>query len=285
MPVSVLEIAALLMEQAFDYLDAPVARVTGKDVPMPYAANLEKLALPQIEDIVATVQATCEGFRGVEMAIDILMPALSPTMETGTLAKWTVAVGDIIRSGDVIAEIETDKATMEVEAVDDGILAGIMVAEGTEGVAVGTPIGRLAEEGSHLTMWPRRRLRSLHRPHPHRKPRHRLPAVAAPAATATIETPQPTPAPAVTSTTRIFASPLARRMADRGVDLASLAGSGPHGRILRRDVEDLQEYRSRWHRRLVGGCSGCQHTRAEQPDAPHHRVPSSDRNRRHRIFI
>ena len=81
------------------------------------------------------------------MAIDILMPALSPTMETGTLAKWTVAVGDAVRSGDVIAEIETDKATMEVEAVDDGILASIMVAEGSEGVAVGTPIGRLAEDG------------------------------------------------------------------------------------------------------------------------------------------
>ena len=84
------------------------------------------------------------------MAVDILMPALSPTMETGTLAKWTVAVGDPVRSGDVIAEIETDKATMEVEAVDDGILASIMVAEGTEGVAVGTPIGRLAEDGESL---------------------------------------------------------------------------------------------------------------------------------------
>ena len=96
------------------------------------------------------------------MAIDILMPALSPTMETGTLAKWTVAVGDAVRSGDVIAEIETDKATMEVEAVDDGILASIMVAEGREGVAVGTPIGRLAEDGESLDdATPRRRWRPL----------------------------------------------------------------------------------------------------------------------------
>ena len=173
------------------------------------------------------------------MAIDILMPALSPTMETGTLAKWTVAVGDTIRSGDVIAEIETDKATMEVEAVDDGILAGIMVAEGTEGVAVGTPIGRLAEEGESpddvaaATVEVPAQVPSA----PEAAP-PAAPAVAAPAATATVETPLPTPAPAVTSTTRIFASPLARRIAaDRGVDLASLAGSGPHGRILRRDVE------------------------------------------------
>ena len=82
------------------------------------------------------------------MAIDILMPALSPTMESGTLSKWTIAVGDPVRSGDVIAEIETDKATMEVEAVDDGVLASILVADGSDGVAVGTVIARLAEDGN-----------------------------------------------------------------------------------------------------------------------------------------
>ena len=81
------------------------------------------------------------------MAIEILMPALSPTMGTGTLATWNVAVGDAVRSGDVIAEIETDKATMEVEAVDDGVLAVILVEAGSENVAVGTPIARLAEDG------------------------------------------------------------------------------------------------------------------------------------------
>ncbi|MEC7049817.1 MAG: pyruvate dehydrogenase complex dihydrolipoamide acetyltransferase [Pseudomonadota bacterium] len=166
------------------------------------------------------------------MAIDILMPALSPTMETGTLAKWTVAVGDAVRSGDVIAEIETDKATMEVEAVDDGILASIMVAEGSEGVAVGTPIGRLAEDGESpddVAAAPASSAPVAPEP------------AAAPVEAPTQPTPAPVPAPAAVSSApanRIFASPLARRIAaDRGVDLASLSGSGPHGRILRRDVE------------------------------------------------
>ncbi len=166
------------------------------------------------------------------MAIDILMPALSPTMETGTLAKWTVAVGDAVRSGDVIAEIETDKATMEVEAVDDGILASIIVAEGSEGVAVGTPIGRLAEDGESpddVAAAPASTAPVAPEP------------VAAPVEEPTQPTPAPVPAPAAVSSApanRIFASPLARRIAaDRGVDLASLSGSGPHGRILRRDVE------------------------------------------------
>ncbi|MEC8131079.1 MAG: pyruvate dehydrogenase complex dihydrolipoamide acetyltransferase [Pseudomonadota bacterium] len=172
------------------------------------------------------------------MAIDILMPALSPTMETGTLSKWTVAVGDAVRSGDVIAEIETDKATMEVEAVDDGILASIMVAEGSEGVAVGTAIGRLAEDGESLD------------------DATAAPVIAPAQASAAPAVPEPAAAPvqepapprdvapvqaattAVAQANRIFASPLARRIAaDRGVDLASLSGSGPHGRILRRDVE------------------------------------------------
>ena len=166
------------------------------------------------------------------MAIDILMPALSPTMETGTLAKWTVVVGDAVRSGDVIAEIETDKATMEVEAVDDGILASIMVAEGSEGVAVGTPIGRLAEDGESpddVAAAPASTAPVAPEP------------AAAPVEEPTQPTPAPVPAPAAVSSApanRIFASPLARRIAaDRGVDLASLSGSGPHGRILRRDVE------------------------------------------------
>ena len=88
------------------------------------------------------------------MAIDILMPALSPTMESGTLSKWTIAVGDPVRSGDVIAEIETDKATMEVEAVDDGVLASILVADGSDGVAVGTVIARLAEDGEVVQAGP-----------------------------------------------------------------------------------------------------------------------------------
>ena len=151
---------------------------------------------------------------------DILMPALSPTMEEGILAKWLVKVGDSVRSGDLIAEIETDKATMEVEAVDEGVIEALLVAEGTEGVKVNTPIARLSGEDS--------------------------PAVTAPA-----PAPVPAVAPVVTApvspvekvvipegSKRILASPLARRLAaERGLDLASLTGSGPHGRIIRADVE------------------------------------------------
>jgi len=170
------------------------------------------------------------------MAIDILMPALSPTMETGTLAKWNVAVGDTVRSGDVIAEIETDKATMEVEAVDEGVLAAILVEGGTEGVAVGTAIARLAEDGENVADVAAAPVAA--------------PAVA-PAATpaepvspaspapVTAAAPQRTPAKkGAPEGARVFASPLARRIAaDSGVDLSALTGSGPHGRILRRDVE------------------------------------------------
>ena len=151
---------------------------------------------------------------------DILMPALSPTMEEGILAKWLVKVGDSVRSGDLIAEIETDKATMEVEAVDEGVIEALLVAEGTEGVKVNTPIARLSGENS--------------------------PVVTAPA-----PSPVPASAPVVTApaspvekvvipkgSQRILASPLARRLAaERGLDLAALTGSGPHGRIIRVDVE------------------------------------------------
>jgi pyruvate dehydrogenase E2 component (dihydrolipoamide acetyltransferase) len=180
------------------------------------------------------------------MAIDILMPALSPTMESGTVSKWTVSVGDAVRSGDVIAEIETDKATMEVEAVDEGVMAVILVSEGAEGVAVGTPIARLAEDGEAVDDVAA-------------SPAASAPAPATPATTAD-EKPADTPAPAATPAPvsapsakdtqnkageRIFASPLARRIAaDQGVDLASLAGSGPHGRILRRDVEAAETRQS-----------------------------------------
>ena len=186
------------------------------------------------------------------MAIDILMPALSPTMETGTLAKWMVAVGDSVRSGDVIAEIETDKATMEVEAVDEGVLASIMVEAGAEGIAVGTPIARLAEDGESVDDVAAAPASSAPRTAAPEAPAPEAPApeVAAsevdvtPAPVSTAPSPQQ-PAPAVTPAPvatgrvdRVFASPLARRIAaDRNIDLATLSGSGPHGRILRRDVE------------------------------------------------
>ena len=174
------------------------------------------------------------------MAIDILMPALSPTMETGTLASWNLAVGDSVRSGDVIAEIETDKATMEVEAVDDGILAAILVEAGTENVAVGTPIARLAEDGEAVEDVAAAPTAAAPAPS---APAPAVQEAAPQASEAPVVAPSPVAAPAapsapVVGARRLFASPLARRIAgDNGVDLGGLTGSGPHGRILRRDVE------------------------------------------------
>ncbi|MNU80048.1 Dihydrolipoyllysine-residue acetyltransferase component of pyruvate dehydrogenase complex [compost metagenome] len=161
---------------------------------------------------------------------DILMPALSPTMEEGVLAKWHVKVGDIVSAGDVIAEIETDKATMEVEAVDEGEVTDILVAEGTEGVKVNTPIARLKDEGGAAAPAPAAKTEEA--PKAEAAPaKAEAPKAAAPAA--------PAPAaPKSDSGERIFSSPLARRIAaQNGVDLKAIKGTGPHGRIVRRDVE------------------------------------------------
>jgi pyruvate dehydrogenase E2 component (dihydrolipoamide acetyltransferase) len=168
------------------------------------------------------------------MAIDIKMPALSPTMTSGALAKWLVAEGDKVASGDVIAEIETDKATMEVEAVDDGILAKLVVAAGSENVDVGTVIAVLAEEGEDLADVSAAPVSAA--------PAKDAPVNNPPAVTPPVATPPPAAvkatAPVATPKSRVFASPLARRIAaDRGVAIERLTGSGPHGRILRRDVE------------------------------------------------
>ena len=162
------------------------------------------------------------------MPINILMPALSPTMEEGTLAKWLVKEGDSVASGDVIAEIETDKATMEFEAVDEGTIGKIVVAEGTEGVKVNSLIAVLLEEGESAGD-----IDTKAEAAPAAK------AEAAPAAKPADAAPKAAPAaPAPADGNRIFASPLARRIAaDRGVDLATIKGSGPHGRIVKSDVE------------------------------------------------
>ena len=188
------------------------------------------------------------------MAVEIKMPALSPTMETGTLATWNVSIGDNVRSGDVIAEIETDKATMEVEAVDEGVVASILIAAGSENVAVGTVIALLAEDGEDAASVaaaktpasapepqtaPTPEPQTAATPEPKTAPAENSTpgAVSAPSAQTSVAQPSAVPAP-TGSGGRIFASPLARRIAaDRGVDLAALAGSGPHGRILRADVE------------------------------------------------
>ena len=185
------------------------------------------------------------------MATNILMPALSPTMTEGTLSRWLKKEGENVRAGDVIAEIETDKATMEVEAVDEGVLGKILVQDGTEGVKVNEPIAILVEQGEAV---------------PAAAPAAPRPAAAAPAGARRppgsrppqeAKPPQAPPRPAAPSGNghdaggeRIFVSPLARRMAKQaGIDLAALKGSGPNGRIVKADIEAaLQKGAARAHR-------------------------------------
>ncbi len=176
------------------------------------------------------------------MAIDITMPALSPTMETGTLSKWLVKVGDTVRPGDLIAEIETDKATMEVEAVDEGVVTEILVAEGSEEVKVNAVIARLAGEGEDNLPSPAGEGQGAAPTPPAAAPAV-APAPARPvapdAAVAAKIAPTPGPGPeGQGGAARHIASPLARRIAQlRGVDLATVTGTGPHGRIQKADVD------------------------------------------------
>ncbi|MCK0121633.1 pyruvate dehydrogenase complex dihydrolipoamide acetyltransferase [Loktanella sp. F6476L] len=170
------------------------------------------------------------------MPIEILMPALSPTMEEGTLAKWLVKEGDTVSSGDVMAEIETDKATMEFEAVDEGVIGKIVIAEGSEGVKVNEVIAVLLEDGESADD-----IGSA--PAAKAEPAAPTAAAAAEAAPAGGSDNAATPAPAapVKDGERVFATPLARRIAaDKGLDLADIAGSGPRGRIVKADVENAQ---------------------------------------------
>ncbi len=161
------------------------------------------------------------------MPTNILMPALSPTMEKGKLAKWLKNEGDTVKSGDILAEIETDKATMEVEAVDEGILGKILIAGGTDDVAVNTPIAVILGEGEKAAD-----IKAVGAASVAVKPAVAATAVAPPAA-AKSEGPAPQ-----SNGSRVFASPLARRMAkQKGIDIAALKGSGPHGRIVMKDVE------------------------------------------------
>jgi pyruvate dehydrogenase E2 component (dihydrolipoamide acetyltransferase) len=178
------------------------------------------------------------------MPINILMPALSPTMEKGNLAKWLKKEGDAVKSGDVIAEIETDKATMEVEAVDDGTIARILVPEGTQDVAVNDIIAVLAGEGEDVkaagagakASAPPAPAQAAAKPAAAPSKQAEAPAqppkaAAAPAAAA----------PQANGQTRIFSSPLARRLAkDAGIELGRINGSGPHGRVIARDVESAR---------------------------------------------
>jgi pyruvate dehydrogenase E2 component (dihydrolipoamide acetyltransferase) len=162
------------------------------------------------------------------MAVEILMPALSPTMEEGTLAKWLVKEGDAVKSGQILAEIETDKATMEFEAVDEGVIGKILIAEGTAGVKVNTAIAVLLDEGEKMGDAPAAKAAAA------TTPAVTTPAVAAAATPASAAS----PAPVAAGGPRVFASPLARRIAaEKGLDLTKVAGTGPHGRIVKADVE------------------------------------------------
>ncbi|MFW6300025.1 MAG: biotin/lipoyl-containing protein, partial [Oceanicaulis sp.] len=202
------------------------------------------------------------------MPIEVLMPALSPTMEEGTLSSWLVKEGDEIKSGDVIAEIETDKATMEVEAVDEGVMGKILVPEGSEGVAVNKPIAVLLEDGEDESALEgyapegadaggpdaQKSEEKNKSPEPpkaesgaSRQARDEVPARSSAASgnsanEAGSRAAKAPPAPSDDGGTRIKASPLARRLAaDAGIALEDLDGSGPHGRIVKRDVEAAKE--------------------------------------------
>ncbi len=191
------------------------------------------------------------------MPINILMPALSPTMEKGNLAKWLKKEGDKVKSGDVIAEIETDKATMEVEAVDEGTIAKILVPEGTQDVAVNDVIAVLAGDGEDVKAAgagaaapaPKAAAPAAEAPaapKPAAAPAPAAPATAAPAAAKAAPPAAAAPAPQAAAQqtnghARIFSSPLARRLAkDAGIEIGRINGSGPHGRIVARDVEDAR---------------------------------------------
>ena len=170
------------------------------------------------------------------MPTEILMPALSPTMEEGTLAKWLVKEGDTVASGDILAEIETDKATMEFEAVDEGVIGKILIDAGSEGVKVNTPIAVLLEDGE-----------SADDINASSAPASKAAPEAAPAADAAAKAaPEGGSAAAAPPSPqrdgqRIFASPLARRIAaDKGIDLTQVAGSGPHGRIVKADIDSAK---------------------------------------------
>jgi pyruvate dehydrogenase E2 component (dihydrolipoamide acetyltransferase) len=167
------------------------------------------------------------------MPTEILMPALSPTMEEGTLAKWLVKEGDTVASGDLLAEIETDKATMEFEAVDEGVIGKILVAEGSEGVPVNTAIAILLEDGESaqdIGATAAAPAAAAAAPVPQGAPAEVAPPAAAPPA-----------APVAADGSRLFASPLARRIAkNKGLDLAQIKGSGPKGRIVKADVENAE---------------------------------------------
>ena len=226
------------------------------------------------------------------MPIELKMPALSPTMEEGTLAKWLVKEGDKVVSGDILAEIETDKATMEFEAVDEGTISKILVPEGTDGVKVGAPIAILAGEGESVEAAaapqpaaPKADTKAAAPPKTAPEPKPDLPTKAAPPAPGGGETPAEPAAPAMPkaeSGERIKASPLARRLAEaQGIDLATLKGTGPGGRIVRADLGEAAGGTLRQAQgERVGGSAPAEPVEAKAPiepgDIPHEVVKLSN---------
>lgn len=231
------------------------------------------------------------------MPIQVLMPALSPTMTEGKLAKWLKSEGDNVESGDVLAEIETDKATMEVEAVDEGVLGRILVAEGTEGVAVNAPIALLLEEGEESSALDQAAAEAksappapapAEQPAPQAKtPEAKTPRMDEDAAAAAgTPTPEPAGTPARQGASperpkgeQVFASPLARRLAkEAGLDLAAVTGTGPHGRIIKRDVEKAKTATKPAAKEEAAPAAGPPLTAAApipEPASPYHEVPNS----------
>uniref|UniRef100_UPI0035CAAE31 pyruvate dehydrogenase complex dihydrolipoamide acetyltransferase n=1 Tax=uncultured Sphingomonas sp. TaxID=158754 RepID=UPI0035CAAE31 len=174
------------------------------------------------------------------MPVEIKMPALSPTMEEGTLAKWLVKAGDTVKSGDLLAEIETDKATMEFEAVDEGTVGQILVAEGTDNVKVGTVIATILAEGESADAAPTPAAKAAAPADAPQAEKQEAKADVAETVATKAETPAPAKAPAATGD-RVKASPLARRIAaEKSIDLAALTGSGPNGRIVRADLDSAR---------------------------------------------
>jgi pyruvate dehydrogenase E2 component (dihydrolipoamide acetyltransferase) len=212
------------------------------------------------------------------MPVNILMPALSPTMEKGNLAKWLKKEGDKVKAGDVIAEIETDKATMEYESIDDGVLAKIVVAEGTQDVPVNSLIAVLAEEGEDVkaaagaaagTAAPKVAAPAKETPPPAAPAAQQVEAVKA-AMRAPIAPPASTApsAPAPAAGHRAFSSPLARRLAkEAGIDIGRIQGSGPHGRVIARDVEAAKSGRGLAPAARAPAAAGAPAIAAAMPDA------------------
>lgn len=222
------EIAASISDGAFDYLDAPVRRVAMAEVPLPYAKPLEKLALPSAESLYTAVTETLAAVSrsGAEtrnrtdaIMPEIVMPRLSDTMEDGVVSAWLKQVGDQITRGEIVAEIETDKALMELEAYDDGVLEKILAEPGVR-VPIGEPIA-IVGDGTTSTAAPT-------------DPK----SVAVTPSTAPTAAPQPGAHAGLRRTGVVKSSPLARKIArEMRVDIDAVVGTGPGGRITKRDVE------------------------------------------------